>query len=183
MKKPKNTTVADLTSLPNSPDIPPPRVIHNKVHNAQLALGSPNAPDDSSIVDLIAGADNSIATGLPDALVDVCVVNLLPHSPGISPPCITHDEVYNARLAPDLPNALDDGRAVNLFAGSNNNLTGLPDAPVDGRVVDLLARAKDNDNNKRSPFGVVHAHVGQNVTPHNQSLGLFLYHFLHTMVS
>ncbi len=31
--------------------------------------------------------------------------------------------------------------------------------------------------------GVVHANVGQNVTPHNPSLGLFLYHFLHTMVS
>jgi hypothetical protein len=31
--------------------------------------------------------------------------------------------------------------------------------------------------------GVVHANVGQNVTPHNRSLGLFLYHFLHTMVS
>jgi hypothetical protein len=30
--------------------------------------------------------------------------------------------------------------------------------------------------------GVVHANVGQNVTPHNPSLGLFLYHFLHTMV-
>jgi hypothetical protein len=32
-------------------------------------------------------------------------------------------------------------------------------------------------------YGVVHANVGQNVTPHNPSLGLFLYHFLHTMVS
>ncbi len=32
-------------------------------------------------------------------------------------------------------------------------------------------------------FGVVHANVGQNVTPHNPSLGLFLYHFLHMMVS
>jgi hypothetical protein len=31
--------------------------------------------------------------------------------------------------------------------------------------------------------GVVHANVGQNVTPHNPSLGLFLYHFLHMMVS
>jgi hypothetical protein len=31
--------------------------------------------------------------------------------------------------------------------------------------------------------GVVHANVGQNVTPHNPSLGLFLYHFLHTMSS
>jgi hypothetical protein len=30
--------------------------------------------------------------------------------------------------------------------------------------------------------GVVHANVGQNVTPHNPSLGLFLYHFLHMMV-
>jgi hypothetical protein len=29
--------------------------------------------------------------------------------------------------------------------------------------------------------GVVHANVGQNVTPHNPSLGLFLYYFLHTM--
>jgi hypothetical protein len=28
---------------------------------------------------------------------------------------------------------------------------------------------------------LVHANVGQNVTPHNPSLGLFLYHFLHTM--
>ncbi len=33
------------------------------------------------------------------------------------------------------------------------------------------------------PQGVVHANVGQNVTPHNPSLGIFLYHFLHTMVS
>jgi hypothetical protein len=31
--------------------------------------------------------------------------------------------------------------------------------------------------------GVVHANVGQNVTPHNPSLGLFLYHFLHMMSS
>jgi hypothetical protein len=31
--------------------------------------------------------------------------------------------------------------------------------------------------------GVVNANVGQNVTPHNPSLGLFLYHFLHMMVS
>ncbi len=30
-------------------------------------------------------------------------------------------------------------------------------------------------------LGVVHANVGKNVTPHNPSLGLFLYHFLHTM--
>jgi hypothetical protein len=29
--------------------------------------------------------------------------------------------------------------------------------------------------------GVVHTNVGQNVTPHNPSLGLFLYHFFHTM--
>jgi hypothetical protein len=46
---------------------------------------------------------------------------------------------------------LDDGRAINLFAGSDDNFNqGLPDAPVDGCVVNLLARAKDNDNNKRS---------------------------------
>ncbi len=32
-----------------------------------------------------------------------------------------------------------------------------------------------------SALGVVHANVGQNVTPPNPSLGLFLYHFLHTM--
>jgi hypothetical protein len=32
-------------------------------------------------------------------------------------------------------------------------------------------------------FSVVHANVGQNVTPHNPSLGLFLYHFLHTIVT
>jgi hypothetical protein len=31
--------------------------------------------------------------------------------------------------------------------------------------------------------GVVHANVGKNVTPHNPSLGLFLYHSLHTMSS
>jgi hypothetical protein len=31
--------------------------------------------------------------------------------------------------------------------------------------------------------GVVHANVGQNVTPHNPSLGLFLNHFLHMMSS
>ncbi len=110
----------------------------------------PDAPDYSSIIDLVAGADNSIAMGSPNALVDVCVINSLPHLPGILPPRITHDKVYNARLAPGLPNALDDGRAVNLFAGSDDNFDqGLPDAPV-GCVVDLLASAKDNNNNKRS---------------------------------
>jgi hypothetical protein len=143
--------MADLTSLPNLPDIPPPRIIYDKVHNARLALGLPNAPDDSSVVDLVAGADNSVATGLPDALVDVCVVNLLPHLPGIPPPRVTHDEVCNARLAPGLPDTLDDGRAANLFAGSDNNFDqGLSDAPVNGRVIDLLNRAENNDNNKRS---------------------------------
>jgi hypothetical protein len=30
---------------------------------------------------------------------------------------------------------------------------------------------------QRSAVGVVHANVGQSVTPHNPSLGLFLYHF------
>jgi hypothetical protein len=46
---------------------------------------------------------------------------------------------------------LDDGRAVNIFAGSDDNFDqGLPDAPVDGHVIDHLARAEDNDNNKRS---------------------------------
>jgi hypothetical protein len=30
-------------------------------------------------------------------------------------------------------------------------------------------------------IGVVHSNVGQNVTPHNPSLGLFVYHFLHRM--
>jgi hypothetical protein len=114
-------------------------------------MGLPDALVDSSVVNLVAGANNSIAKGLPDALVDVCVVNLLPHSPGIPPPCVTHNEVYNARLAPGSPDALDDGRAVNIFAGSDDNFDqGLPDAPVDGHVVDHLARAEDNDNNKRS---------------------------------
>ncbi len=32
-------------------------------------------------------------------------------------------------------------------------------------------------------YGVVDANVGQNVTPHNPSLGLFLYHFLRMMSS
>jgi hypothetical protein len=32
-------------------------------------------------------------------------------------------------------------------------------------------------------IGVVHANVGQNVTPYYPSLGLFLYHSLHTMSS
>ncbi len=32
-------------------------------------------------------------------------------------------------------------------------------------------------------WDVVHTNVGQNVTPHNPFLGLFLYHFLHTMSS
>ncbi len=36
---------------------------------------------------------------------------------------------------------------------------------------------------KMHAFGVVHANVGQNITPHNTSLGLFLSHFLHTMSS
>jgi hypothetical protein len=31
-----------------------------------------------------------------------------------------------------------------------------------------------------SSTGVVHANVGQNVTPHNPSLGLYLYHFFVT---
>ena len=38
-------------------------------------------------------------------------------------------------------------------------------------------------NMKVPQAGVVRANVGQNVTPHNPSLGLFLYHFLHTMSS
>jgi hypothetical protein len=29
--------------------------------------------------------------------------------------------------------------------------------------------------------GVVHANVGQSVTPHNPALGLFMYRFLHMM--
>ncbi len=96
-------------------------------------------------------ANNSITTGSPDALVDVCILNSLPHLPGIPPLRVTHDEVYNAKLAPGLPDALDDGRAVNFFVGSNDNFDqGSPDALVDGRVVELLARAEDNDNNKRS---------------------------------
>ncbi len=33
-------------------------------------------------------------------------------------------------------------------------------------------------NSKKVPCGVVHANLGQNVTPHNPSLGLFLYYFL-----
>ncbi len=43
----------------------------------------------------------------------------------------------------------------------------------------------DKDNNTvctlNLPPDVVHANAGQNVTPHNPSLGLFLYHFFHTM--
>jgi hypothetical protein len=70
------------------------------VHNAQLTLGLPDAPDNSSVVDLIAGANNSIATGLPNALVDVCIVDLLPHLPGIPPPRITHDKII---ITPDSP--------------------------------------------------------------------------------
>ena len=76
---------------------------------------------------------------------------MLPHLPGIPPPRVTHNKVYNARLAPGSPNALDDGCAINLFAGSNDNFDqGSPDASVDGLVVNLLARAEDNNNNKRS---------------------------------
>jgi hypothetical protein len=71
--------------------------------------------------------------------------------PVFRPPCITHGKVYNARLAPGLPNALDDGCTINLFTGSGNNFNqGSPNAPVDSCVVNLLARAEDNDNNKRS---------------------------------
>ncbi len=67
------------------------------------------------------------------------------------PPRITHDKDYNARLAPGSPDALDNGRAVSHFAGSEDNFDqGLPNALVDGRVVNLLARVEDNDNYKRS---------------------------------
>ncbi len=143
--------MADLTSLSNFPNILPPRIIQDKNHNAQLALGLPDASDDSRVVNLVTGADNRIATGSPNAVVDVCIVNLLPHSPGIPSPRITHDKVYITRLTLGLPNALDDGRAVNLFTGSGNNFDqGLPDTPADGRVIDLLTRAEDKDNNKRS---------------------------------
>ncbi len=144
--------MADLTSLPNLPNIPPPPpVTHDEVHIARLAMGLPNAPDDSRVVNLIAGAVNNIATGSPDALVDVCVINLLPYLPGILPPPITHDEVCNARLTPGLPNALDDGCIVNLLADSEDNFDqGLPKAPVDGCVANLLARAKDISDNKSS---------------------------------
>ncbi len=40
--------------------------------------------------------------------------------------------------------------------------------------------SRDPSHHIKSP-GVVHTNVGQNVTPHNPSLGLFLYRFLHTM--
>ncbi len=42
---------------------------------------------------------------------------------------------------------------------------------------------EDNVGEDGLSAGVVHANVGQNVTPYNPSSGLFLYHFLHTMVS
>jgi hypothetical protein len=71
--------------------------------------------------------------------------------PVFRPPRVTQDKVYNARLALGLPDALDDGHAMKLFASSINNFNqGSPDALVDGRVVNLLARAEYNDNNKRS---------------------------------
>ena len=36
--------------------------------------------------------------------------------------------------------------------------------------------------NQSAPPSVVQANVGRNVTPHSPSSGLFLYHFLHTLV-
>ncbi len=59
--------MADLKSLPKLPNILPPRVIHDKVHNARLTLGLPNAPDDSNVVDLIAGANTWLGNpfGIP----------------------------------------------------------------------------------------------------------------------
>ena len=46
---------------------------------------------------------------------------------------------------------MDDGCAVNLFAGSDDNFDqDSPDALANGRIVNLLTRAEDNNNNKRS---------------------------------
>jgi hypothetical protein len=43
--------------------------------------------------------------------------------------------------------------------------------------------ATDTTGIESKIYGVMQANVGQNVTPHNPSLGLFLYHFFHTMSS
>jgi hypothetical protein len=58
--------------------------------------------------------------------------------------------------------------------------------PAGGEGVQLLSLGAAPGRHLQrllSMAGVVQANVGQNVTPHNPSLGLFLYHFLHTMVS
>jgi hypothetical protein len=54
-------------------------------------------------------------------------------------------------------------------------------APVVAIVVAAIAIAMATVIVVATAAGVVHANVGKNVTPHNPSLGLFLYHFLHTM--
>jgi hypothetical protein len=46
----------------------------------------------------------------------------------------------------------------------------------------LLGQLDENAKNYPRAEGVVHANVGQNVTPHNPFLGLFLFHFLPSMV-
>jgi hypothetical protein len=61
--------------------------------------------------------------------------------------------------------------------------------PGDNIGTDVISpREGASDDKSAEPpvlpsIGVVHANVGQNVTPHNPSLGLFLYHFFHTIVS
>jgi hypothetical protein len=47
----------------------------------------------------------------------------------------------------------------------------------------LMGGTKQGINPEADAAGVVHTNVGQNFTLHNPSLGLFLYHFVHTMVS
>jgi hypothetical protein len=53
-----------------------------------------------------------------------------------------------------------------------------------GGICSMVVRGDELDVDCFGPdVGVVHGNVGQNVTPHNPSLGLFLYHFLHTISS
>jgi hypothetical protein len=58
-----------------------------------------------------------------------------------------------------------------------------PDIPLEDAVVRSYQSARWQPAMVALPPGMVQANVGQNVTPPNPLLGLFLYHFLHMMSS
>jgi hypothetical protein len=70
----------------------------------------------------------------------------------------------------------------NFYKQSGNTGTDFDCTETTGEVV-IEMTGKYDFTVTFKVISVVHANVGQNITPHNPSLGLFLYHFLHMMVS